>query len=187
MQLVTFLHDQIAVGDEHLALTLDHDDDRLAGDIQIADALAHPAAVLEQDDFLEVDVLVVAEGLGAQHQHIAHLQMCAAARHDDPAVSLDGGNNGARGQLKIGDGLARPGVLFFQKDLEEVDVLTLHILAHALDARILIDETCGNNTGGDGDHAHAKERDADGENASYGGDGVDIAVADRPFKAFSTK
>ena len=38
--LVAFLHHQVAVGDEHLAVALDHDDDRLAGDIQIADALA---------------------------------------------------------------------------------------------------------------------------------------------------
>ena len=35
--LVALLHDQIALRDERLALALDHDDDRLAGDIQIAD------------------------------------------------------------------------------------------------------------------------------------------------------
>ena len=59
--LVSLLHHQIAIWDEHLALALHHDNDRLPGDIQIADALANPAAVLEQHDLLEIDVLGAAE------------------------------------------------------------------------------------------------------------------------------
>ena len=61
--LVTFLHHQIAVRNEHLALTLDHNDDRLAGDIQIADTLAYPAAVLKENNLLQVDMLIIIEGV----------------------------------------------------------------------------------------------------------------------------
>ena len=48
---VAFQEHQVAVGDKDLAVSLDHDDDGLAGNIQIHDPLAVPGAVAAQDNF----------------------------------------------------------------------------------------------------------------------------------------
>ena len=68
---------QIAVGDEHPALALDDDDEGLAGDVQVPDALAVPGVVLAQLQLLQLDVVLVAAAhrLGPQHQHVVGHQL----------------------------------------------------------------------------------------------------------------
>ena len=43
---------------------------------------------------------------------------------------------------------------------------------------VLLDETCRDDTGGDGNYADAEEGDADCHDAAEDGDGVDVAVTD---------
>ena len=77
-----------AFGDQHPVAALDHDDDGLARDVEIADALPVPRAVLQQDDLLEVDGHVVAQRLRAQHNGVALLEhQIAAGRSPLPGGS----------------------------------------------------------------------------------------------------
>ena len=79
-QLVAFHQHGVAVGDDGLLAALDEDDDRLAGNVKVADHLTVPRTVLEEHDLLEVDVLILVKQGGAQNQRIAFLQNGAAAR-----------------------------------------------------------------------------------------------------------
>lgn len=63
--------DQVALGDQHLIFAFDHNDNGLAGEVQIPDLLAVPRTLLPQDHFLQVDVGVIIEGGGAQVSRIS--------------------------------------------------------------------------------------------------------------------
>ena len=119
---VALLEDQVAVGDKDVALPPDHDDDGLAGDVQLPDGQAVPGVLTAQHHLLQVDVLVVPQGLGPQYQGVAGAELHAAPGHNNFSVALNGGHNDAGGQAQLHNGLSHPGVLWEQGDLDKVDI-----------------------------------------------------------------
>ena len=171
--------DHIPVGDQGAAFSLYKDDDGFSGDVQLLDALADPGMVLLEHHLLELDALtlVVVERLGAQHHVVSGLQHHAPSGDDDLVLSLYGSHDDAGWQMELGDGLSGPLVLLCQMDLDKMDGSLLPVLAHPLDAGILVYEPGGDDTRGDGHNAHTQEGDEDAEHFSQYRDGINVAVA----------
>ena len=112
----------IAAGDKDVALPPDHDDDGLAGDVQITDAQAVPGALRPEHHLLQIDVLVISERFGAENQGVLRTQLHIAPRHHDFSLPLDGRHNDAGGQAQFDNGSAGPGVLSAKGDLDKMDI-----------------------------------------------------------------
>ena len=95
---VAFQQNGIAVGDEGLAFALDHNDNAQTGNVQIADTLAVPGVLSAEDDFLQVDGMVVVHGGGTQYQRVAHVELGVAAGDQYVVLTLDGGDDDAVGE-----------------------------------------------------------------------------------------
>lgn len=176
---ILFPKEHVAVGDQRAAVSLDKDDDGPSGDIQLLDALTDPGMIFLEHHFLELNAfaLVVVEGLSSQYHGVPGFHHHVSPGDDDLVIPLDGSHNDPGREVELGDGLSCPLVLVGQMNLNEMDVRLLAVLTHPLDAGILIHESRGNDTGGDGHNTHAQEGDKDAEHFPKDSDGVNVAVA----------
>ena len=134
--------------------------------------------VLLQGDFFEADVLFVLEGLRGKDQNISGVQNQISAGNKDLVIALNDSDNDTLRQVELGDLFVSPGIAFCELNFNKMYIFFLSVLAHPLDPGILIYEPRGNNTGRDGDHAHAEECDKDAEQLAQRRDGIDISVSD---------
>lgn len=180
----------LCVDDDHIALPQDHapvrdkdpfppsdeDDDGMSGNIQVTDPVSDPGVALLEDDLLELDVFILIEGLRAEYHHIIRPEDHISPWDEDTVIPLYHCHDDPFRETELGDGLVDPEVPLGQMDLDEMDVRLLAVLAHTLDPGILVNESRGDDTCGDGDHADSEEGDEDPKHFSQRGDGIDIAV-----------
>ena len=92
-------------------------------------------------------------------------------------VPQDGGHDHPVGKLQLGDGVIYPGVMGSQVDLDKMNGGFLSVLAHPFDAGVLVDESGGNDTGGDGHDAYAQEGDEDAEQFPQDSNRINVPVS----------
>ena len=175
---VSLLEDHASVGDQDPLSAFYQNDDRVAGDVQVADAVPDPGVAFLKGDLLELDVLVLAKGFRAEDHYVICAQPHVPAGDQYTVVPFYYCHDHALREIELGDGMIDPGIPLCQMDLDEMDVRFLSVFAHPLDAGILIDESGGNDTGRDRHHADSEKGDEDTEHFSQCGDRVDIAVSD---------
>ena len=129
------LHEhKIAVGHKHSTVALYHNDNGLAGDIQLSDGKAVPLMIVLEHDFLQVDVPVVFQCACTQNQGVAGFEHNVAAGNDVLSATAYHGNDHTGGKLKLNDVLADPQVVGHELNFDKVDVVFFGIFADALDA-----------------------------------------------------
>lgn len=134
--------------------------------------------VFAQRDLTQVDRPVALQVLGADNEPVSGLERHIAAGNDRIAAALDDREDHALRQVQIADCLPHPEIAAVQLGLDKVQILFLGIVAETLEARVLLHEAGGDDTGRDRHHADAEERDENAHRLSRGRDGVNIAVAD---------
>ena len=71
---VPFLQDHIPVRDQKFFPAPYKDNNRLPGDIQIADTVPDPGIVLLKNDLFQFNVFICIEGFGAEHHGVVRAQ-----------------------------------------------------------------------------------------------------------------
>ena len=175
--MVTFEQHQIASGDQHGAIALDHNDDGLAGDVQFRDPQTVPGVLAPQNDLFQVDMGVILQRTCTQDQNIIVPQNHITAGDQLFPAPADHSDDHTSGQAQILDGGTYPGIPFLQLQLDKLDIVLLGIFAQTLKAGELVHEACGDNTGGDGYHTHTEECDENTDDLARYGDGINIAIA----------
>ncbi len=148
----------------------------MPGNIQIPDTVAVPGIVFLKGDLLQTDVLLILEGFCAKDHDIVCMKDHVSTGNKNLVPPLDGGHDDPFRQTDLSDAVVYPGIPFCQMDLDEMDIRFLTIFTHPFDTGILVNESCGNNTGRDGNHAHAEKGDEDTEYLSQSGNGINISV-----------
>ena len=115
--------------------------------------------------------------LGIKNYHIMFSQHHIPAGNQDTVFPFYYGHDNTFRKVELRNAAVDPGIPFGQVNLDEVDVGFLAVFTHPFDSGILINESGGNDTGGDGDHSDAQESDEYAEHFSQCGDGIDITVA----------
>ena len=122
-------------------------------------------------------VCVDNEALGIENDAVTLQQNQVAAGDNDVLAAADGRRDGILRQTQLADGTVDSGVLSAQLYFDEVDIFLSGVFADALDPGVLVDEACGDNTGGDGDHVYTQEGADDSDDFAHGGDRVDVTIA----------
>ena len=170
--------DKLAVRYEQLFAAPHHNDERLAGNVDVLDGDAVPVVVFPQRDLAQIDRLVALHMLRADDEPVPGPQRHVAAGDDRIAAALDDRKDHALRQMQLAHRFSPPEIAAVQLGFDEVQLLFLGIVADPLEPRILLDEARGNDTGGDRHHADAEKRDENAHRFPGGRDGVDVAVAD---------
>ena len=134
--------------------------------------------MLQQDDFLQFDVLVILHGFGTDDQGILILQNHIAAGHHVFSAPANHSHNHTIGQTKIFYRHADPLVVRLQMGLNKVHILFRTVLAHTLQTGILVHEAGRNNTGRNGNHTHTEKGYDDTEYLSQRSNGVYVTITD---------
>ena len=88
--LVTRQQLQAAVGDRRSVSAADHDDDRLSGNVQIPERVAHPGMMCLKDDLLSLDADVILIDACHQHKIVTGEEHHIAPGNNDVPSPLDG-------------------------------------------------------------------------------------------------
>ena len=102
-------------------------------------------------------MIFILEGFCPDYHDISSAKNGLSLRDKDTMITLNNRDNNSLRQLQICNALSNPVIVFGQADAYKMDVFFLTILTDSLKTRVLIDESGGNNTGGDSDHTNAKK------------------------------
>lgn len=95
--------------------------------------------------------------LCVQNDTVAFHENRIAVGDEGFSFTLDHNDDGETGNIQISDTIAVPVIGFRDLHFDEVYVVFLAVFADALDAAVLVNETCGNNTCRNRDHADTQE------------------------------
>ena len=109
--LIPGQQNQSAVWNQSLSPAPDHDDQRLAGNVQIADGTAYPRVLRLEGDLLKLNAAILPIGAGSQHQTVPAPQHRAAPGDQRFPAPLNSGHDDSLRQTQLADGPSGPRIL----------------------------------------------------------------------------
>ena len=109
--LIPGQQNQSAVWNQSLSPAPDHDDQRLAGNVQIADGTAYPRVLRLEGDLLKLNAAILPIGAGSQHQTVPAPQHRAAPGDQRFPAPLNSSHDDSLRQAQLADGPSGPRIL----------------------------------------------------------------------------
>ena len=149
----------------------------MSGNIKIPDILICPWISLLESNLFQLNVVFILKRFCTDHHYIPGFQNRITLWDEDAVITLDYCNNDSLWKIKFSNAVSDPFVVFVKADADKMYILLLSVFTDSLQARVLIDKSGGNNTGGDGNHTDTKKCDKYSENLAHGGDRINITIA----------